>query len=528
MASIENRSRFLVTVKNREDLSQTFHYSAKQGLQAHLHQLKSQGFKPKLSRLDDVFAVRVRQIGYPDQCIFAGSDQEAVDIKLAIESERNRGIFTDYRLGWQTKFSDLLTRYLHEESPRHKNFEIEGYKINALLEDAGLPRQDLSEILAKHKSPHPKLASKRLGKPTGRRVSQPSEYVAFILKPFAALVPDDFSDYIDERCQAVAASTVDRELDLFSAVCRIAIDTWRIPIAKSPMEGVRRPRYFNERDRRLKPGELSRLLAAAHAEDQERSINLHREALMTRERQDSNAAQTNYRRKSIVKAARQMYTAQAEVGHAHIPLFETFIKFQMMTAARRCETLSLTWAQVDLEAQTAFLPDTKNGRSRKLSLRKDLVEMLRQLPKDDACLFPIGIDGLRNAWGRICDQAGFTEEHELRVHDLRHEAISLVAEAGSNTPGGFSLVDLQAFSGHRDTRMLLRYAHLCAQSLAKRLDAAFEDKSQSTTHRGRRRLGKSADISLADIVQATTLKQPGINYAVKLPSVTPTLLSWGR
>ena len=86
------------------------------------------------------------------------------------------------------------------------------------------------------------------------------------------------------------------------------------------------------------------------------------------------------------------------------------------------------------------------------------------------------------------------------MHDLRHEAISRVAEAGSNTPGGFSLVDLQHFSGHRDVRMLLRYAHLCTQSLAKRLDAAFADDGQTTTHHGMRRLKKGADVTLAELV----------------------------
>jgi hypothetical protein len=77
-------------------------------------------------------------------------------------------------------------------------------------------------------------------------VGQSSEASKFIRKPFATIVPDDFTDYIDERCQEVSPATVDREIDIFSAVCRIAIDTWRIHVAKSPMDGVRRPRYYNE------------------------------------------------------------------------------------------------------------------------------------------------------------------------------------------------------------------------------------------------------------------------------------------
>lgn len=55
---------------------------------------------------------------------------------------------------------------------------------------------------------------------------------------------------------------------------------------------------------------------------------------------------------------------------------------QLMTGARRSETLTLTWSNVNLDAQTAYLPETKNGRARKLPLRLDLVEMLHQLPRN--------------------------------------------------------------------------------------------------------------------------------------------------
>jgi integrase len=129
-----------------------------------------------------------------------------------------------------------------------------------------------------------------------------------------------------------------------------------------------------------------------------------------------------------------------------------------------------------------------------------MVHKLRQLPRSSELVFPLGIDELRKAWKRICREAGFTGDSELRIHDLRHEAISRVAEAGSNTPGGFSLVDLQHFSGHRDVRMLLRYAHLCTQSLAKRLDAAFGDDTQTTLHHGMRRLRKGATITLQEVI----------------------------
>ena len=507
MASIENRSRIQVTVKNRDDLTKQFAFSADKAIQVYVQQLRGEGLKPRLASLNDHYVVRTRSVGAKNQCIVAHSEAEAIDIKHRLESELRRGLFIDYGSGQKASLADLLVRYLREEAPRHKSFEVEGYKINALLEDAGLPREDTAAIVAAHPNPHPKVLSGKKRKATGVRVGQPSETGKFIRKPFAAVVPDDFIDYIDERCQVVEPATVDREIDLFSAVCNLAIDTWRIHVLKNPMDGVRRPRYYNERDRRLSLDEETRLLGAAREEDREQSIDRRLEELMQDERQEADNAATTYRRKQIVKDARQRYLPEAEATCRHLPLFETFIHFQLMTGARRSETLTLTWSNVNLEAQTAYLPETKNGRARKLPLRRDLVEMLRQLPRDCDVVFPLSVDGLRKAWARICSKAGLTGAAELRVHDLRHEAISRVAEAGSNTPGGFSLVDLQHFSGHRDVRMLLRYAHLCTQHLAKRLDAAFADDEQTTTHHGMRRLRKGANVTLTELV-ATNATEP--------------------
>lgn len=520
MASIENRSHYQVTVKNRDDLTQTFAHNARKKAEAYLRSLEAQKLKPKLSRLDNYYAVRDRSVSRPEQTLYARSKAEAEQIKARLESEHQHSLFINYAQGYKTTLADLLIRYLREEAPRHKSFEVEAYKINALLEDAGLERQDLAAIVAAHPNPHPKVAGMHVRKPTGARVREPSEAAKFIRKAFAEIVPDDFTDYIDERCQDVASATVDREIDIFSAVCNIAIDTWRIHVQKNPMDGVRRPHYYNERDRRLRPDEEQRLLLAAYKADRERSISIRLEQLMSQERSQAKDAPTVYRRKQVIKSARQCYKEGAENSYEHIALFETFVHFQLMTGARRGETLTLTWARVDLAAQTAYLPETKNGRARKLPLRSDLVLMLRQLPRTGELVFPIGVDGLRKAWSRMCEHAGLTGEHECRIHDLRHEAISRVAEAGSNTPGGFSLVDLQHFSGHRDIRMLLRYAHLCTQSLAKRLDAAFGSKSEVDVHHGRLRLKKGASVTVHEIANEANETPDGTDAAA-LPGVAP-------
>lgn len=503
MASIENRSRFLISVQNRDDLAQAFAYTREKALRAYIAELKAQGFKPKLARANDSYAIRVREVGQRSQCLYASSEQEAIDIKQRLELERRNGLFVDYGKGRSVTLGDLMARYLREECPRHKGFEVEGYILNAILADAGLPRIDIAQALADHPNPHPILAGKTFRRSAGKSVRLPAPTACFVRKPFADIVPEDISDYIDDRCQSVQPATVDREVDLFSAVCNIAIDTWRIPVAKNPMDGVRRPRYFNERDRRLKGDEEKRLLDSAYEEDAQKSIE-HRVAELTAcERSRAQQAGTVYQRKSIVKAARAANLSEAEATYIHVPWFEAFVQFQTMTAARRSETLALGWNDVDLDQKTAFIAESKNGRSRHLALRKEVVELLRQLPRDGAAVFPMTVDAIRKAWGRICERAGLVGENELHLHDLRHEGISRTAEAGSNLPGGFTLADLQAFSGHLDTRMLLRYTHLCMPSFARRLDEAFANEPAAQIHRGRRRLRKGSELSMRDLVNAS-------------------------
>ena len=505
MASIENRSRFVVTVQNRGDLTKTFAYTRVEELKAYIAKLKEQDFKPKLSRTNDRYAIRIRSVSSRKQCLYAPSEAEALRIKKKIEAEQEQGLFTDYAKARGVTFADLLARYLREIAPRKRSLDVEGYIINAMLRDAGLPPVDLAEAVAAHKNPHSKWANKTLRRKPGKPVRAPVPATCFIRKSFASLVPEDINEYVDERCQSVCDSTASRELDIFSAVCTLAIDTWRIPVAQSPMKGVLRPSFFNERDRRLRGDEESRLLAAAFQFDAQTSIERRLDELVAQQVMEAGGSVTKYRRLAIIKATRTAYFAEAELAYTHVPWMETFIQFQLMTGARRGETLGLTWDDVNYDERSAFIAESKNGRPRNLALRKDIIELLQRLPRSSEAVFPLSIDEVRDAWSSICETAEIpAEDGGLRVHDLRHEAISRVAEAGANLPGGISLIDLQAYSGHRDIRMLLRYTHLCTPSLAKRLDEAFAKSDQTKEHRGRTRLAKGADITMKMLVDESS------------------------
>jgi len=65
----------------------------------------------------------------------------------------------------------------------------------------------------------------------------------------------------------VAPATADRDIDMISQVLHYADDVWKIAASVSPLKGLKRPKYFNERDRRLSADEEERLLTAARADE---------------------------------------------------------------------------------------------------------------------------------------------------------------------------------------------------------------------------------------------------------------------
>jgi integrase len=66
------------------------------------------------------------------------------------------------------------------------------------------------------------------------------------------------------------------------------------------------------------------------------------------------------------------------------------------------------------------------------------------------------------AWARLMEVKLGIED--LHFHDLRHEAISRLFELGLSAP------EVSIISGHRDARMLLRYAHGDSKKIHKKFD----------------------------------------------------------
>lgn len=143
------------------------------------------------------------------------------------------------------------------------------------------------------------------------------------------------------------------------------------------------------------------------------------------------------------------------------------------TAMRMRELFTLEVAQVDLAKRTIFLDKTKNGDKRQVPLSTVALAALKDhlSSRDGGRVFPWW-DGnpkslarttsqLSRQWSRVFEYA---KCEGLRFHDLRHEATSRLFEKTTLTD-----VQISRITGHRDPRMLKRYANLRGDDLAARL-----------------------------------------------------------
>ena len=163
------------------------------------------------------------------------------------------------------------------------------------------------------------------------------------------------------------------------------------------------------------------------------------------------------------------------------PVERTFFLLALETAMRMRECYTLTLQQVALTKKTIFLDRTKNGDSRQVPLSSTAATLLRAYIKDQAGpiaargerLFPFwngeaSVDALDAAtrdlsriFSNIFVEAGI---EGLHFHDLRHEATCRLYEKTS-----LSDVLIAKITGHKDLRMLQRYASLRGSDLALHL-----------------------------------------------------------
>ena len=227
------------------------------------------------------------------------------------------------------------------------------------------------------------------------------------------LTPEKISAYRDNRLQSVSGASVKRELVILRSALNTAIKDWGISLPANPVTNVRIPANGANRTRRLEQGEEEKLLSASDE-------------------------------------------------------LKRIIIIAMETGMRRGEILNIKKSHIDFNRQTLLIPLTKTDTPRTIPLSSRAIEALREqlrgsqnvIPLEETALFSYKPDSVTRAFIRLCKRQGLKN---LRFHDLRHEATSRFFEKGLNP------VEVATITGHKDTRMLMRYTHLRAEDLVKRL-----------------------------------------------------------
>lgn len=156
-------------------------------------------------------------------------------------------------------------------------------------------------------------------------------------------------------------------------------------------------------------------------------------------------------------------------------------------AFRRSELVRLLCADVDITRSVAQLRDSKNGDARQVPLAGKAKEAMASLLADAAAagratVLPINDpEALSFAFKRAVARARARYEEDcaaqgvecdprkltgIRLHDLRHHAVSEWAKAG------LSLGELMLVSGHRSPRMVARYLHMNPEQVAAKMAVA--------------------------------------------------------
>ena len=203
MATIENRSRFRVTVKNRDDLTKNYSYNKLKDVESYMHQLRAQGLKPRAAQLDEHWLVRIRQSGYkPLESTFSSQAVAETFVNKTTE-ERSRGLFVDYTKAHKGTFAELLVRYLEEEAPKHKSHQVLAYTLEGWLADSG------PAGLALLKQYREELQRRKLPVRAGKfKMRHSSDELAWIHKSLSEVTTVDVENFISDRLEAVEPTVI--------------------------------------------------------------------------------------------------------------------------------------------------------------------------------------------------------------------------------------------------------------------------------------------------------------------------------
>lgn len=144
------------------------------------------------------------------------------------------------------------------------------------------------------------------------------------------------------------------------------------------------------------------------------------------------------------------------------PMDRAWILLMLHSGLRTCEVRSLRWCDVDLQAQTIRIHESKGLRSRVVFLSPKTVQALACLPKSCDYVFtyhnqPLNRRYCQSRLTTIGRQCGF----HITPHQLRHTCASMLLNAG------MSILGVQKILGHKYVETTLRYARVYDSTVVK-------------------------------------------------------------
>lgn len=306
---------------------------------------------------------------------------------------------------------------------------------------------NLAEALGRYLA---EISSKKRGGYNEKSLAKAWLNTPLATRPIGKITNIDITRIRDDWLTTLKPATVVRRLAIISHLYTIARKDWGLTRLANPVELVRRPTVSNARSRRLY--EHIKLRGISTKECPLNELDW------------------------LIRAT----------SSRHLPII---MVLAVETGMRRSEIVGIRRENIDLVHGIIFLAMTKNGESRYVPLTPIARELLRQFVADKPLkgrIFPISPEAITRAFIRsrvkarkqyeqLCKQHGRRPRQEyfndLRFHDLRHESTSRLATV-------FDAHELAKVTGHKDTRMLLRYYHPNGRELAQKLSRSKLGKRQ--------------------------------------------------
>lgn len=227
----------------------------------------------------------------------------------------------------------------------------------------------------------------------------------------------DMIYFRNERLKQVSDSTVARDLGVLGGVFRYARQELRI-MTDLPLKDIAKPQQAQHRERRITQEEIDQILKAFSYYPTFQPIN------------------------------KKQQTAWAFL-------------FAIETAMRASEITGLKWE--NFYDDYVYLPDTKNGTSRKVPLSnkaKELIGLMKGLDEVSICTLTSANTLSQYFWQVATEKLKIDD---LNFHDTRHEATTRLAQI-------LPIQDLAKVTGHKELKNLMRYYNPTASELADRIN----------------------------------------------------------